>query len=276
MEMGYEYTVGKTLLRAENVNVQYGKTSILKDVNFEIHDIVRPNQTQGQVVALLAPSGTGKTQLFRTIAGLQKPTSGAVYLNGNTTPVHAGQVGVVAQDYPLWNHMSVLENLLMGIHAPKLQGQTPKQAALAFLASIGLSDKANCYPRELSGGQRQRIAIGQQTLGCGHLLLMDEPFSGLDIIAKETVQHLIAEVAASDDLNSIIVTTHDIRSALAIADTVLLLGRDRDAQGQYIPGAYIKDTINLIDEGLAWHPGITNLPAFSRIEKEIVAKFRNL
>ena len=274
--MGYEYTTGEILLRADNVTVQYGKNVVLKNVNFEIHDILRPGCAQGQIVALLAPSGTGKTQLFRTIAGLQKPTSGAVYLNGNDQPVRAGQVGVVAQDYPLWNHMTVIENLLMGIHKPKLENQTPRQIALAYLAKIGLSDKASCYPHELSGGQRQRIAIGQQTLGCGHLLLMDEPFSGLDIIAKETVQHLIAEVAAADDLNSIIVTTHDIRSALAIADTVLLLGRDRDVQGNYIPGAYIKETINLIDEGLAWHPGVTNLPAFARMEKEIVAKFRNL
>jgi len=276
METGYEYSIGKTLLRAENVTVQYGKTPVLKNVNFEIHDVLRPGHVQGQVVALLAPSGTGKTQLFRTIAGLQKPTSGGVYLNGNTVPVHAGDVGVVAQDYPLWNHMTVIENLLMGIHKPKLQGQTPKQAAMSYLAEIGLSDKANCYPHELSGGQRQRIAIGQQTLGCGHLLLMDEPFSGLDIIAKETVQHLIAEVAAADDLNSIIVTTHDIRSALAIADTVLLLGRDRDEQGNYIPGAYIKDNINLIEAGLAWHPNITTVPAFAKMEQEIITKFRNL
>jgi ABC-type nitrate/sulfonate/bicarbonate transport system ATPase subunit len=105
---------------------------------------------------------------------------------------------------------------------------------------------------------------------------MDEPFSGLDILMKDEVQNLIASVAGADDLNSVIVTTHDIQSAIAVADTILLLGRERDAAGAPIPGAAIRYTYNLMDMGLTWRPNITELPQFAELEKEIRARFKEL
>jgi ABC-type nitrate/sulfonate/bicarbonate transport system ATPase subunit len=105
---------------------------------------------------------------------------------------------------------------------------------------------------------------------------MDEPFSGLDILMKDEVQQLIASVVAADSLNSVIITTHDIQSAIAVADTILLLGRERDAAGKIIPGASIRYKYNLMDLGLSWRPNIAELPQFTELEKEIRARFKEL
>src|SRR5260370_3601008 len=109
----FSYTYGKTLLKIENVSLEYDGRPILKNVSAEIKDITRPDCIQGQVVGFLGPSGIGKTQLFRIIAGLNPPTSGRVTVNGLDRPVKAGEVGGVAQDYPLFWHPSLLCNLLL-------------------------------------------------------------------------------------------------------------------------------------------------------------------
>lgn len=276
MEAGYEYTLGETLLEAKDLGVQYDGVPILKGVNFAIKNINRPNRTQGQVDALLAPSGMGKTQLFRCIAGLRTPDTGAVYVNQDHQPVQVGMVGVVAQDYPLFVHLTVLDNLLMPASIKHHDRTKATELVMGLLDKFGLTDRRNLYPHQLSGGQRQRIAIIQQMVCSGHLLLMDEPFSGLDILMKDEVQHLIAEVAGSDTLNSVIITTHDIQSAIAVADTILLLGRERDAAGNVIPGASIRYTYNLMDLGLTWRPNIAEHPEFTQLEKEIRGRFREL
>src|ERR1700744_6253975 len=110
MGSSYQYSLAERLLTIENLSVTYDKP-ILHDINLSINNIVRPNMVQGQVVALLGPSGIGKTQLFRCIAGLQKPTNGKVMLNGTAHEVQAGQVGVVQQHYPLLNHRTIISNL---------------------------------------------------------------------------------------------------------------------------------------------------------------------
>jgi ABC-type nitrate/sulfonate/bicarbonate transport system ATPase subunit len=290
--VGYEYELKDTLLDVRDVSMVYGDNVVLRDVSFQIKDIVRPGKTQGQVNALLAPSGTGKTQLFRCIAGLQVPTNGEVFLNRHDCtadgkavvddkgqpilkPVTVGSVGVVAQDYPLFNHLSVWDNLMMAAEI-KMNKAAATEKVEALLQRFGLSERRTFYPQALSGGQRQRVAIIQQMVCNGKLLLMDEPFSGLDIIMKEEVQNLISDVAASDEWNSVIVTTHDIQSAIAVADTILLLGKERKPNGEIVPGAYIKHTYNLMDLGLTWHPDIASLPAFAELEREIKARFREL
>jgi NitT/TauT family transport system ATP-binding protein len=276
MEAGYEYTLGETLLEVKDLAIDYDNVPILRGVNFAIRDIIRPIKTQGQVDALLAPSGMGKTQLFRCIAGLKTPDAGAVYLNQEKQPVQVGMVGVVAQDYPLFVHLSVLDNLLMPALIKHHDKAEATKLVMGLLERFGLSDRRSLYPHQLSGGQRQRIAIIQQMVCSGHLLLMDEPFSGLDILMKEEVQNLIASVAASDTLNSVIVTTHDIQSAITVADTILLLGRERDRAGNVIPGASIRYQYDLMEMGLTWRPNIAELPQFAELEKEIRGRFREL
>src|SRR5579871_3070709 len=159
---GYSY--GKTLLKVEDVSLEYDGRPILKHVNAEVRDILRPGQIQGQVVGFLGPSGIGKTQLFRIIAGLNKPTSGRVSINGSDRAVQAGEVGVVAQNYPLFEHRTVLSNLLLSAAQTEKNEKIAKEKVMEYLNEFDLADKAHLYPSQLSGGQRQRCAIIQQVL----------------------------------------------------------------------------------------------------------------
>lgn len=261
----YPYSYGQTLLKIDNVSLsasadktrlleteEPGSHPILKNVSAEVKKIERAGYVQGQIVGFIGPSGIGKTQLFRIIAGLNPPTSGSVMIGGGTKPVQAGEVGVVAQNYPLFNHRSVMGNLLEAAAKKEKDEKTAKDKIMAFLGEFELADKASLYPAQLSGGQRQRIAIIQQILCSEHYLLMDEPFSGLDIIVEGKATELILKVANMDGLNTVIVVTHDISAAASIADHIWALGREHDEAGSALPGASIVKTYDLIERGLCW------------------------
>jgi NitT/TauT family transport system ATP-binding protein len=281
----YPYEYGETLLKIDNVGLsasadglrlleteEPGSRPILKNVNAEVKKIERAGYVQGQIVGFIGPSGIGKTQLFRIIAGLNKPTSGQVIIHTDTHPVEAGEVGVVAQNYPLFAHRSVMSNLTLAATQKEKDAKVAKDKIMEFLNEFGLADKAHLYPSQLSGGQRQRIAIIQQILCSEHYLLMDEPFSGLDIIVEGKATDLILKVANRDGLNTVIVVTHDVSAAASIADHIWALGRDFDVNGTPTPGlnipheqlathggpyqplngAYIVKMYDLIERGLCW------------------------
>jgi ABC-type nitrate/sulfonate/bicarbonate transport system ATPase subunit len=275
MRMRHPYTLGQRLLTIDNVCVSYDRP-ILEGVSATVDDLRREGLQQGQVVCLLGPSGIGKSQLFRCIAGLQRPTSGSVRLNGSGREVQPGEVGVVAQNYPLFNHRTVWGNLMTaaGKHC-KTSGDA-RTKCLAVLEEFGMVDTAKAYPMALSGGQRQRVAIAQQLLCSSHFLLMDEPFSGLDPLAKTQVCETIIRVSTSNELNTIIVVTHDIESAIRIADTLWVLGRERNAEGQPVSGASIKEVYNLADMGLAWDPDIESRKEFFELAAALKRRFATL
>jgi ABC-type nitrate/sulfonate/bicarbonate transport system ATPase subunit len=275
MTTTHEYTLGERLLTLDNVCVHYDRP-ILDGVTGHIDNIRREGLKQGQVVCLLGPSGIGKSQLFRCIAGLQRPTSGSVRLNGSQREVQAGDVGVVAQNYPLFNHRTVWGNLMLAALRHGRSVDAARDACLALLDKFRLADHARTHPMRLSGGQRQRVAIAQQLLCSSHFLLMDEPFSGLDPLVKTAVCETLIDVSTSHELNTIIVVTHDIESAIRIADTLWLLGRNRDASGQPVGGASIQQTYDLASTGLAWDPDIESRPAFLDLAAELKARFATL
>ncbi len=262
------YEVHETLLKIDNVCVSYDGVPILRDVCAEVKNIVRPGVQQGQVVGLLGPSGVGKTTLFRVLSGMMNADSGEVVI-GNGDQVQRGCVGVVAQHYPLFAHRTVLGNLLVAGRQAGLSHDESLQKSNDLLKRFDMEDCGKKYPVQLSGGQRQRVAIGQQFMCSEHFLLMDEPFSGLDLVAVSKVSDFITEVASSDDLKTFILVTHDVAAAIEVCDTIWLLGRDRDAAGQVIPGARIQATYNLIERGLAWHKDLTATPGFLALLKEI-------
>ena len=269
------YTRGQRLLTMDQVCVRYDRP-ILEGVSGVVDNIHREGLQQGQVVCLLGPSGIGKSQLFRCIAGLQRPSSGSIRLNGAQREVQPGEVGVVAQNYPLLNHRTVWGNLMV---AARRRGGDLAQArgrCLELLERFGMEDTAKRYPMALSGGQRQRIAIAQQLLCSSHFLLMDEPFSGLDPLAKTQVCETIAEVSTRDELNTLIVVTHDIESAIRIADTLWVLGRERDASGAPVSGAAIREVHDLAAMGLAWDPDIESRPEFRELAARLKARFASL
>jgi polar amino acid transport system ATP-binding protein/sulfate transport system ATP-binding protein len=270
----FKYT--DTLLKVDHVSLTYGDKIILRDVNAEIRDIVRPDCTQGQVVGFLGPSGIGKTQLFRIIAGLNQPTSGHVLVNSTLTPVKAGMVGVVAQNYPLFENRTIFSNLVLAAKQIEKNSDAAHEKVLKYLKRLDMLDCSQLYPAQISGGQRQRIAIAQQLLCSEHFLLMDEPFSGLDLVMEAKVCELINEIACLDELNTIIVVTHDVTAAATVADHLWLMGRDHDASGNIIPGARIQETYDLIERDLCWHPGITNSPKFLEFVREVKERFQTL
>jgi NitT/TauT family transport system ATP-binding protein len=265
-----------TILKATNVSLTLGGNRILRDVDLEIRDLYRPGYVTGQVVGLLGPSGIGKTRLFRILSGIDAPDTGSVLIGEKCVPVSRGMVGVVAQNYPLFEHRTVFGNLLLAARHAGFHADEAIAKATASLKRFDLEDRGQLYPCQLSGGQRQRVAIAQQFLCSEHFLLMDEPFSGLDLIAVQNVSRVIAEVANSDELNTIIVVTHDIVAAMAVADTLWLLGRDRDDHGHIIPGARVKATYDLVERGLAWREGITETKEFMDVVREVRAVFPSL
>lgn len=265
------YQKEERLLSISDIHLQYGEKVILRDINASVFNITRPGVTQGQVVALLGLSGSGKTQLFRCIAGLQPPTKGRILLRDSDKPVTAGEVGVVQQAYPLLQHRTVWSNLMLTLKKHHSDIKAGQAEAERLLAHFGVADKKNNYPVELSGGQRQRVAIIQQLLCSNHFLLMDEPFSGLDVMAKQRVFDTIRAVSTAHEHNTLIFTSHDLEAAVALADEIWVLGRE---EGK--PGATIVKTIDLAAKGLAWAPNIERHPLFYPTVLELKETFTKL
>ncbi len=268
-------TAGEVLLDVEGVKLTLGGSKILDGVSFQVIDWIREGTTTGQVVSLLGPSGVGKTRLLRIMAGLDTPDAGTVH-GKDKKLLEAGSVGVVFQDYPLLRHRTVEGNLELAGTIGGLDAAAARKRTKELLKTFGLSERATFYPAQLSGGQKQRVAIAQQLVVPRQLLLMDEPFSGLDPAALEDVMKLLVDVANLHELNTIVVITHDIRAAMAVSDTLYMLGRDRKEDGTIIPGARIQATYDLVELDLAWRADVQTLPTFVTLEREIKAKFRTL
>lgn len=267
--MEYVHTRQECILKIDNVSLLFGEKVVLQNVNAEIKNIVRPGLTQGQIVGFLGPSGIGKTKLFEIMAGLLRPTSGQVFAGFSQKPVSAGMMGVVQQNYPLFNHRTVFGNLNVAAAKTIPDAQKRKDRIYDVLDRFHLRQHATMYPAQLSGGQKQRIAIAQQLLCSENFLLMDEPFSGLDINMVEEVSEMILEIANSHELNTIIIVSHDIVSTSAISDTLWIMGRDRDAHNNITPGSKIKHTFDLVERGLAWRPDIKKNPKFTELINEV-------
>jgi ABC-type nitrate/sulfonate/bicarbonate transport system ATPase subunit len=262
------------LLRVDQLSKSFktndGNTLVvLKDLSLTIRDI----KGKPQIISLLGPSGSGKTTALRIVAGLDKPTTGCVMLSeGEGKPLRetrVGDVGVVFQRYPLFDDINVLNNLI----EPAVRAGMPKKAArdkaLRLLDEFDMVKQGLAWPQQLSGGQRQRVAILQQLMQDRHFIILDEPFSGLDPVNIINVIDLIVSTAHQHTLNTFIIVTHDVSSALIVSDTIFLLGRPRDEKGNPIPGARVMKEYDLIAEGLAYQPDIEDLPGFSELRKEI-------
>jgi len=261
---------GEVVLSVRDVSVARGATKVLERVTFDVVDRIREGRITGQVVSLLGPSGIGKTTLLRVLAGLEKAQRGVVSGPGGA-PLDARSVGIVFQHYPLLAHRTVEENLVVAGRIGGLDEAKSKRRARELLERLGIDDRGAFYPAQLSGGQRQRAAIAQQLVLPRRVLLLDEPFSGLDPAALGDVAQMISEVANDHELNTVVVVTHDVRAALRVSDTVILVGR-RDRQG----GARVTKTYDLVALGLAWEHAEAAPLAVAELEREIEGRFREL
>ncbi len=256
-------TTGDVVLSVKNVRVAREENVVLDGVTFDVVDRIREGRTTGQVVSLLGPSGIGKTTLLRVIAGLDRPDRGEVHGPGGAA-LSRRDVGVVFQDYPLLRHRTVEDNLVVAARVGGLDAGRARRRVKELLARVGLEDRVGHYPGQLSGGQRQRAAIAQQLVLARRVLLLDEPFSGLDPAALADVSELVVEVANDHELNTVVVVTHDVRAALSVSDTIVLLGSSARTGG-----ARVEATYDLVELGIAWQSGDAR-----DLEREIATRFR--
>jgi polar amino acid transport system ATP-binding protein/sulfate transport system ATP-binding protein/NitT/TauT family transport system ATP-binding protein len=261
-----QHSKAEELLCAKDISLSFGGTLVLRDINFCIRNITRPGILQGQVVSLIGRSGIGKTQLFKILSGLQQPTGGSITIN-NTKPVTAGDMGVIFQNYYLFEWRTVYQSLMLAAKQNKKLAGQEKQAIEMHAEQFQLTTHLKRYPQQLSGGQRQRASIIQQLLKGADFLLLDEPFSGLDVCVLDKVVELLQQVSLSDELKTtLIIVSHDIETAVAISDTVYILGNEPGTAG-----ATIKKEIDLVERDLAWKNNIKKEKVFLETIDEIKA-----
>lgn len=178
----------------------------------------------GSFVALVGPSGSGKSTLVRVIAGLQKPTSGRVLLDGALLDKPSRAVGMMFQDANLMPWRTVLDNIALPLELDGVSKVQRHAQARDLLPTLGLEDFANSYPGELSGGMAQRAALGRVLVHHPDVLLLDEPFGALDALTRERVSLDLLRVRQRYG-QTVIMVTHDINEAVLLADRVLVLSR---------------------------------------------------
>ena len=187
-------------------------------------DGVELSLAQGQIVGLLGRTGSGKSTLLRLIAGLAQPSAGTVtYLGEHVTGPAAGIV-MVFQSFALFPWLTVLENVQLGLEALGLPESEIRKRALAAIDLIGLDGYESAYPRELSGGMRQRVGFARALVVHPNILLMDEPFSALDVLTAETLRTDFLELWGEGKLpiKGVILVTHNIEEAVLMCDRILL------------------------------------------------------
>lgn len=221
-DWGQRGTAGAAIaahLTFENVERRYGQQVALRGVSIDI----RP----GEVVCLLGPSGCGKTTLLRIAAGIEKPSAGRVLLNDlevagpdRFVPPERRSVGLMFQDFALFPHLTILANVAFGLRS--LGKDEANRQALAALGRVGLARYANEYPHVLSGGEQQRVALARAIAPRPAVLLMDEPFSGLDVQLRDSMQEETLALLRETRTTSIIVTHHP-EEAMRLGDRIVVM-----------------------------------------------------
>jgi ABC-type nitrate/sulfonate/bicarbonate transport system ATPase subunit len=176
----------------------------------------------GQTGCIVGPSGCGKTTLLMLAAGLKRPDAGAVLLEGTAVAAGDRRIGLILQEYGLFPWFTALENVALGLRIRGVKARPRRVEAAAALTRVGLSGKGGSFPRALSGGERQRVAIARGMVHSPRLLLMDEPFSALDALTRESSQELLLTTLRGSAI-AVLLVTHSIEEAAILGRTIWLL-----------------------------------------------------
>jgi ABC-type nitrate/sulfonate/bicarbonate transport system ATPase subunit len=264
----------ETLLYIENLSVAYNNTVIIKDIALVEKDVVREGfDNTGQVIAFVGRSGRGKSTFFKALTGLIPTASGKILIKdfeaaepNVAKAVEEGNIGFVDQKYTLFRHKTVREALKFALRKTKLSNQEKEAKIEEYIAKWGLETCVDKYPNELSGGQRQRTAIIEQLFSSDQFIVLDEPFSGLDVGNIQEVKKSFDLLSSTSDFNTVIFSTHDIELAIELAQTIYVIGYPT-VNGVKQSYGTIVAKYDLRDMGLAWKDFCED---HSALAKEIV------
>src|SRR5579862_8349855 len=206
-------------IELKNISKQFGGVAAVNGVNFSVKE--------GELMALLGPSGGGKTTVLRMIAGLEVPTQGDIFIRGqrvNDIPVQKRNIGFVFQNYALFKNMTVFKNIAFGLKIKKWKRADIKERVAVMLKLFDIEKLEKRYPHQLSGGERQRVAIARSLAPKPSVLLLDEPFGAVDAKIRQELREWL--VTLHHDLNvTTIFVTHDQEEAMEVSNRIVIFSR---------------------------------------------------
>jgi multiple sugar transport system ATP-binding protein len=250
-----------TTLRLKAVNKYFGESHVLRDVDLAVEE--------GEFIVIVGPSGCGKSTLLRAIAGLERIDSGEIEMDGavvNDMPPASRNVAMVFQNYALYPHLTLRENLSFGLRIARLDDAEIARRIDTVLRLLSLEDYGDRKPSELSGGQRQRVALGRALVRQPEIFLFDEPLSNLDAALRMSTRIEIANIHRTLG-TSIIYVTHDQTEAMTLADRIVVMREGRieqvgapmelynDPANRFVAGFLGTPAMNFVDAGRLGLPG---------------------
>lgn len=213
-------------VRLSNISKSYEKHQVIKDLNITIND--------GECLSFLGPSGCGKTVILRMIAGFEQPDQGEISIGDHlvastkkhiAVPPESRHIGVVFQDYAVWPHKTVMDNVIYPLSIQKVPKDEANSRAMQTIKQVGLNELENRYPYQLSGGQQQRVALARALVSKPEIMLLDEPLSNLDANLREEMRFEIKDLQRNNGI-TILYVTHDQEVALAISDRIAIFDKN--------------------------------------------------
>lgn len=204
------------ILQAQRLGMAYGDNVLFRDISFDL--------AMGERLVIIGPSGCGKSSLLNILASLQKPTAGCVFYRGEKLNKPREEISVILQDFGLFPWKNAADNVALPLVLKHIPAKKRQRAVQDMMEQLDIWQGRHLYPGELSGGQRQRVAIARALISQPEILLLDEPFSALDALTRETLQNLLLKLCQTLKM-SMIMVTHNIEEAIFLGQSILIFSR---------------------------------------------------